>query len=329
MIGYIRLSLAVAVLLSHVGVTINGLNPGVISVVIFYMLAGGVVAHIYNDVLPEGRDKLFRFYKDRCLRIFPLYFYTVFLTLTFLLITSYGTPRFSLLALFNNALIIPINYYMVIESTILTQPAWNLIPPAWSLGTELQAYILLPFALKYKRFRITIVMASLLIYMAANLSYIHTDYFGYRLLPGVLFMFILGAKLREKSKNTSYWFSIGLLVIASITYLGIMYQQVLPHAYAQETLIGLIIGIPLLTIANDINIKIPYNKQAGALSYGVFLTHFLAIWLIDYCQLMVPSGLTYYLAVFALAVLIAKPGISLIERRVSKARMQTTKQVTS
>ena len=329
MIGYIRLSLAIAVLLSHVGVTVNGLNPGVISVVIFYMLAGGVVAHIYNDVLPEGRDKLFRFYKDRCLRIFPLYFYTVFLTLTFLLISSYGTPSYSLSALLHNALIIPLNYYMVIESTILTQPSWNLIPPAWSLGTELQAYILLPFALKYRRFRITIVMVSLLIYMAANLSYIHTDYFGYRLLPGVLFIFILGASLREHNKNKSYRFSIGSFVIASISYLGIMYQQVLPQAYAQETLIGLIIGIPLLTVANDINIKIPYNKQVGILSYGIFLTHFLAIWFIDYCELMVPSGLTYYLAVFALAVLISKPGISLIERRVSKARMQASKQVTS
>ena len=326
MIGYIRLFLATAVLLSHVGVRFNGLNPGVIAVVIFYMIAGGVVAHIWQNVLPEGRNKLFHFYKDRCLRIFPLYFYTACLTLIFLAITSYGSPNYSVLALLNNALIIPLNYYMVIDSTVMTEPAWNLIPPAWSLGTELQAYILLPFALKYRRFRIMIVSLSLIIYMAANLSFIHTDYFGYRLLPGVLFIFILGGSLKSRGITQSYWLSTILFIASVITYIAITYQPIPPQMHAQETLIGLMIGIPLLTAAHHLNIKVLYNKEMGALSYGIFLTHFLIIWLIDYSALMVGDGWAYYLTVFVLTAMVAKLGISLIDNDIYRYRIKNQKK---
>lgn len=53
MFGYLRFTLAFLVLLSHVGVTFYTLNPGVIAVVIFYILAGYVVSHLYKDIFPE------------------------------------------------------------------------------------------------------------------------------------------------------------------------------------------------------------------------------------------------------------------------------------
>tara|TARA_B110000090_G_C13323747_1_gene424543 strand:- start:528 stop:1253 length:726 start_codon:yes stop_codon:yes gene_type:complete len=239
-----------------------------------------------------------------------------------LAITSYGSPNYSALALLNNALIMPLNYYMVIDSTVMTKPAWNLIPPAWSLGTELQAYLLLPFALKYRRFRIMIVVLSLIIYVAANLSFIHTDYFGYRLLPGVLFIFILGGSLKSRGITQSYWLSTTLFIASVILYISITYQPIPPQMYAQETLIGLMIGIPLLTAAHHLNIKVPYNRDMGSLSYGIFLTHFLIIWFIDYSVLVSSDGWVYYLTVFVLAAMVAKLGISLIDNRIDRHRIK-------
>ena len=49
MFGYIRFALAFLVMLSHIGVRVYGLNPGVMAVVIFYILAGYVVSHLFND----------------------------------------------------------------------------------------------------------------------------------------------------------------------------------------------------------------------------------------------------------------------------------------
>jgi peptidoglycan/LPS O-acetylase OafA/YrhL len=281
MIGYIRLILALMVLLSHAGVKVYNLNPGVIAVVIFYMLAGGVVSHLWHDVIEEGEGKLYRFYKDRFLRIFPHYLYTLTLTLLFLLITDYGKPEYNLLAIINNLLIIPLNFFMMLDSTVMTSPDWNLIPPAWSLGTELQAYLLLPLAFMYKRFAIALFMISISIQMLANFNVIHTDYFGYRLLPGVLFIFLLGSQLKNKlSKGTVLAYT--LIIVATSVMYSYFDAREITQVYTREVLLGIIIGIPLLSVANAVSFKLKFNKLTGALSYGVFLNHFLVIWILDF-----------------------------------------------
>lgn len=323
MTGYIRFILALLVLLSHTGVTINGLNPGVIAVVIFYMLAGGVVTHLWQDIIPQDKNKLLYFYKDRILRIFPLYLYIAVLTLLFITITGYGNPQFSALALVNNALIIPLNYYMVLDNTILTQPSWWLIPQSWSLGTELQAYLLLPFILIYKRIRQSVFITSFAIYMIANLNLINTDYFGYRLLPGVFFIFLLGGMLKETQTSTSkITQSMLVFIIIAISYGLFTYFNAFTHVYAQETMTGLLIGIPLLTLAGRTTIKLPFNTLAASLSYGLFLSHFLVIWFLDYIHLPPTETLLYYGTVIALSLTIAYSGLALIETRINSIRMR-------
>ena len=56
MFGYFRFFLATLVLLSHVGMNLNGFNPGVAAVVSFYMLAGYVVCKLLTKIfLPESQ----------------------------------------------------------------------------------------------------------------------------------------------------------------------------------------------------------------------------------------------------------------------------------
>jgi len=315
MSGYVRLVLAIIVLLSHVGVRINDLNPGVIAVVIFYIFAGSVVTYVWHDIIPDRKNKIFLFYKNRVLRIFPLYLYAMVLTLFFLMATSYGTPSYQILPLINNILIIPLNYYMFIDSTVIKNPDWNLVPPAWSLGTELQAYILLPIIFCFKWLGRLLVFISFIIYMMANFSYIETDYFGYRLLPGVFFIFFIGSHLRNCVEKKNSYFSLLIFYAAAIFYLGSVMEQNISVPYIEETLLGLIIGIPLAIGLMKLKHRLKYDQQAGALSYGVFLMHFLVIWWIDFMQIMPSIGIKYYLTVIFLTISIAGCGVLIVEKR--------------
>ena len=330
MTGYLRLGLAALVLLSHTGITINGLNPGVIAVIIFYMLAGGVVTHLWHDILPQGKGKLRAFYTDRILRIFPLYLYIASLTAIFILITGYGSPSFQPLATLSNILIIPLSYFMFIDNSILTDPTWWLIPQAWSLGTELQAYLMLPFILIYKRAQLPVLIISISIYTAANLNIIHTDHYGYRLLPGIFFMFLIGSILKQESRRSiistpSNW----LLLLATINYLILHCTSGFQHVYTQETLVGILIGIPLLRLASATNIKLPHNKTAASLSYGVFLSHFLVIWFLDYSGAIEQHTLQYYAVLMALTLAISYSGAYLVEKRINTIRMRSGLKLTS
>ncbi|MCP4116877.1 MAG: acyltransferase [Desulfobacteraceae bacterium] len=326
MFGYLRFALAFFVLISHVHVRFFGLNPGVIAVVIFYILAGHVVVHLWEDVIPDGRGKLLKFYRDRILRIYPLYLYVAVLTLLFLSITGYGEPRFSPSGLIENFSIVPLNLYMVLDSTVLTTPSWCLIPPAWSLGAELQAYLLLPLVFLSKSLKIVLVAASLSVYMLANLSIIHPDYFGYRLLPGVFFMFVAGSSLRlardtydnnglfDRCYPWVLWVSIAAMGLVSIQ------KGLFSPAYTKETYIGLLAGIPLVYILDRFPLKLRGNALAGALSYGVFLSHFFMIWWLDYTGFFINNRVVCVFAITLGSLAISFVGITFVERYVDTVR---------
>ena len=137
------------------------MNPGVFAVVSFYILSGYVVTHLWDNIFPEKPNRLWFFYRDRILRIFPLYLYVFSVTLAFVFFTGYGQPDFVPSKLLANAFIVPLNYFMWYDTTILTDPAWCLIPPAWSLGAEEQAYLLLSVLLVVRPLKYLLAPASL------------------------------------------------------------------------------------------------------------------------------------------------------------------------
>jgi peptidoglycan/LPS O-acetylase OafA/YrhL len=71
------------------------------------------------------------------------------------------------------------------------------IPQAWSLSLEVFFYFVIPFIVIWgnKRSFAVVVIASLCIFFVAYLGIINTDEWGYRRLPGALFMFLAGAAM--------------------------------------------------------------------------------------------------------------------------------------
>ena len=329
MFGYLRFILAFFVLISHVDVRFFGLNPGVMAVVVFYILAGHVVSHLWEDIIPGGRGKIYRFYRDRALRIFPLYCYIVVLTLIFLIITGYAEPRFSLQKIINNFLIVPLNYFMVTDSAILTTPHWCLIPPAWSLGAELQAYLLLPVVFLYKPLKIFMVIISFGVYSLANLSVIDPDYFGYRLIAGVFFIFVAGSSIQaaqnNKLNNVLFdriypWALWGGIAVLGLVF---MWKGVFSAAYTRETFIGLLFGIPAVYGMNKYRVKLPGNALLGALSYGMFLSHFLIIWWLAYTGYVEKTSIVYIPVITLGSLALSYLGVVVIEKNVDPIRKVT------
>ncbi|CAK8724911.1 hypothetical protein KKHLCK_15340 [Candidatus Electrothrix laxa] len=334
MFGYYRFVLATFVLISHLDFSLQGFNIGVASVVSFYMLAGYVVCNLLNNVFtPPRRTIYIRFYIERVLRIYPQYFFVVILTVLFAFFSGRLPYQENFYILLKNILIVPVNYFMFIDISFFTEKQYAVVPIAWSLGLELQAYILLPFIVFYKNIRAVSSVISLMVFIAACFGLLHTDYYGYRLLPGVLFIFNVGVSLAlaanfpdKMSKFDKYFPAIlYVLSICLAVILGLFGKVHIPHSI--QVIIGILISIPIITYLSSFDEKVIFNSFMGDLSYGIFLSHYLAIWIVQF-SLEVDRGAspyTFSLLVFLISLLISIVGITGIERFFKKGRHSMAK----
>jgi peptidoglycan/LPS O-acetylase OafA/YrhL len=219
---------------------------------------------------------------------------------------------------------------MFFDNSVLQNPKSWLVPTAWSLGVELQAYLILPFVIYFKKVKIVLSIASLLIFCAASMGFLDSDLFGYRLLPGILFFFVAGVSIfRNTSKNNEAdlfdklfpAFAYAILVILLIV-LGI--SKMLSQPYVKETIFGFLVGMPIITYLANKKVNTPINHFLGDLSYGLFLSHLLAMWIIQYYSLIDKSKHlhSYVFVVFLISLTISLIGILVIEKGIKKYRFR-------
>nr|BFE97247.1 hypothetical protein GCM10020185_77830 [Pseudomonas brassicacearum subsp. brassicacearum] len=184
--GVYRLLLAMLVAVSHMGMTFMGFNPGVVAVVSFLIISGFVMTSLIERTY-NTPGQIGLFYMDRLLRLYPQFLVYFVLSCAVIHFLLPGTPQAAALTLENIATslpIVPLGFYMF----GITVP--EILPPAWSLGLEMCFYLLIPFLILYKTRGIAFAL-SVTVFMVASLGYLDTDIYGYRLLPGVLFIFPL------------------------------------------------------------------------------------------------------------------------------------------
>lgn len=278
--GTLRLILALGVALSHAELRIFELNPGVTAVIGFYLISGYVMAGLVDRHYGRLQDAP-RFYVDRVLRIYPQYLFYAALTLAWFLATGARTlfltrdPTWG--DLLNNVLVMPLNLYMYNGSD-----AFTLIPPAWSLGAELQFYLLVPVMLIWPRVGVVLCAASLAVHAMAWHGRVDTDWYGYRLLPGVLWVFGVGMLLFHWHRRAPRLAALlaaaaPLLALAVYAYLRARNLHAMP--YHQEVLVGWGLGVPLVQWLARRPVS-RWDAWAGDVSYGTFLNHFLLIWIL-------------------------------------------------
>jgi peptidoglycan/LPS O-acetylase OafA/YrhL len=275
--GYLRFCLAMMVAYSHVGWQIANLNPGVIAVIGFYVVSGMAMAQMWDtQYAPHLKTHTwFRvalaFYLDRFLRLWPAYLLIILATWLSWLLGFIESPFLSreptVIDVLNNIFIIPLNFYM-----------WNLsdqfvlIPPAWSLGAELQFYCLVPLLLI--RSLTPIYLISLVIALLASIGFLSSDIWGYRLLPGVLCLFMTGIFLSRFSVKRQIWHYALLIFIGLV----VTWQELWLLAYNRERAIGWCLVMGLIYFLR--NKQLPGDRWMGDLAYPIFLGHFLVWWLL-------------------------------------------------
>lgn len=301
--GALRFALAMAVAMSHMGFQPGGFNPGVMAVMVFYLLAGMVADKLLS--LPAFASPV-PYWVNRLRRIAPLYLFSLAVAAV-----AWGCGASSIFLardpgpvdILANLTVIPLAYYMYTG-----QDAFTLIPPAWSLGVELQFYLLAPLLLTRPRMLRWLLWSSFVVFLFAVVGKLHTDHFGYRLLPGVLFVFLGGVLLNRGRHGDAFARRTLLLLWLGLAFMAmwvVSYGQRVPYNY--EMLAALLAGGPLLFFFSS---SLPYrvDRFLGALSYGVFLLHFPALWFVSL------TGCRYsLLASLILSVVLAIFGHFLVE----------------
>lgn len=282
--GVLRLLLASVVMMSHLTINIRGYNIGVMAVVLFYLLAGQVVVRLWARIRTQP-DAVLVFARDRLMRIMPQYFAGIGLAIavwSFAPTLEFLPAHPGVLDWLANLTVIPLNFFMYTGLDGLM-----LIPPAWSLAAELQFYLLTPllFSLSETRLRWCAV-ASFGVFILAQFQILDSDNFGYRLLPGILFVFLLGSSFSENSVlhprshvqravSLLFWLGIGAYLLGLLAIGDHQHFRV-------EVAAGLFFGLPLIAFMRRQPSSKPWikvvNRRAGELSYGMFLYHFPVIW---------------------------------------------------
>ncbi|MBR7961262.1 acyltransferase [Burkholderia vietnamiensis] len=265
--GTFRLLLALLVVASHTGVTVNGHNPGVFAVVSFFLMSGYVTTALVEKYYASVQ-RLPMFALDRAMRLFPQFLLYLGIGITFVSvfqIKDWNVSDLNAWSILLNAIMLPTGYYMYLL------PHAIVLPPSWSLGLEFTFYAAIPFLIIY-RLRGVACAASFAFFVYATAGYLDPDIFGYRLLPGTLFMFLAGSYIRTGHLRAAATIWTAAICLIAVWVMVPTYRI----GYNLEVLSGFAVGLPAVWALSKLRFGAT-DELLGNISYGVYLNHYVLI----------------------------------------------------
>jgi len=223
-VGLCRFLLAMAVFSEHIP-TPEGLlhlTGGKTAVEGFFVISGYLMALIQSQHKYKTRTD---FWKSRILRIYPIYW--VILTLSLLaslLIPEVGRPHLTSVLEFAPFNFLLIGLDVIIILALTGGPTSNsniVVPQSWTLSLELYFYLIVPLLHKLKlRWLATICLTTLVIKFILYVSIGLRDPWSYRLFPLEIGFFLWGMLVYRKQwklpKNSNFSFcSFGYLAVST------------------------------------------------------------------------------------------------------------------
>ncbi len=313
--GFLRLILAISVVLAHCGSILGvSLIGGRIAVQVFFIFSGFYMSLILNEKY-KGENSYFVFLTNRFLRLFPIYWFTLICTIVFYIIVflfssnEHNNPLDKLISVSNSInLSFPLWFanvfllfqdwlmffrfsdtnlgYVFTENFNLYNVQLNtflLIPQAWTLGLEITYYLIAPFFVRKSiKFQFVIILLSILLrtLLYTKFNFIN-DPWTYRFFLTEIVFFQLGSVIYLLMKKNviklklSFLFSI-LSMVMTFSF------QFLNEYFKFQILHFSLIEILYFIV---IFLSIPYlfhfsNKKSfdnhlGELSYPIYITHTL------------------------------------------------------
>jgi len=352
--GIIRFLLAISVVIAH-SKAIFGINivGGQIAVQSFFIISGFYMSLILNEKYINKNKSFKLFITNRLLRLYPLYWAVLILTIIFstIVLFNFESPnegRFLAYSMYSKnlsfgtiAFLAFTNVFIFFQDVILflgvdlqsgnlfftdsflnTSPklyTFLLIPQGWTVGLELMFYLIAPLLVRKKlKIIIPLIILSVTIrILLFNMGY-KDDPWTYRFFPSELVFFLLGnisyriLKFIQKQTIDKLYSYILLTIILIFT---IFYDKV---DFSYKMYIYFTLFFIALPFIFELTKKWKKDIIIGELSYPIYISHFLVIYIIRTIELKTygHSGLVIVFFTIAISTLLNE----LIAKKVEKYR---------
>lgn len=316
--GTIRLLLALAVVIGH-STAVFGFTPIIPrgAVQVFYIISGFYMSLVLSEKYLTGSS--LQFYKNRFLRIYPVYFLVITITLIFFLFTHkfYYFNYMQYLESFKNMSFITILVLVMTNLLIIGQdwliptaispengnlyfaPIFRIenlptqrffiLPQSWSISLELTFYLMAPYINKLSSKNILFIILTsvfLRLYFASNGFYY--DPWNYRFFPFEIAYFLVGflAYRLYKSKNELF---NNKKISKYIFIFNIFFLLSFRYLSVNEEVLSFIysfIFLMSLPYIFDLSKSWSFDKSIGELSYSLYLIHYFWIGVLEYFNKM-------------------------------------------
>lgn len=311
MFGTLRLILALLVLASHVEVS-HLLDVGCVAVTIFFLLSGFVmtatVRRYYASAARYGW-----FLADRAGRILPQYLFWTGICVLWVYYFDNSWAPVGPREIVENIVLLPAMFAVFDLRPWLT--GTRFITQAWSLSLEWYFYLLVPGVVLIPRLRLLSGLLSFGVFALATLNLISPYVYAYRLLPGVLFIFLLGSVAYDEIERPAFGGGTNLLTpFVALALLGLVANscKTLHVGYTSEVFVGVMGGLPLLLwLARQPQRQ--FDNLLGNLSYGVFLCHNLVLRILDQHQVF-PGRWVQFVEASSISMILAALSYYAVER---------------
>lgn len=313
--GLLRLILAISVLITHSAPFIElKFVGGVVAVQVFYIISGFYMTLILNEKY-VGKSSYRLFLSNRFLRLYPIYWVVLILTILFSILCaivfdgptdltfkikyfnmmSFETKIFQILAnilLFGQDIVMFLGMdtekgtMFFTNNYAMTNPQFHnnlFLNQTWTLGIELMFYILAPFIVRrsYKSILLLIIVSlSIRAWIYFYLGWYY-DPWTYRFFPAELALFLMGTmsyKLYVLVKKNSFHNNINKII--TILFFGLLCSyQFIPSIFHEEVIKWLFYLIACICIpfVFQLTNKWKFDRSIGDLSYPIYIVHVLVI----------------------------------------------------
>lgn len=358
--GLLRFILAITVVIAHsssiFGFTFVG---GVIAVQAFYIISGFYMTMILNEKYIGVNDSYKLFISNRLLRLYPIYWSVLFLTILFSLALTFYTngknsgnftiykDYFDTLNLGSFIFLIFTNVFLFLQDIVMflgldtssgnlfftsnfieTSPQLHkflFIPQAWTIGVEISFYLIAPFLVR-KKIKLIILLIFLSLFLRFGLTQygMSNDPWSYRFFPTELVFFLLGIisyNIYLKIRYLEIKKAYLYMIFFSVIGSTVLYDFIFISYKYSMYLILFFICLPFIFLLTK-NWK--YDSYIGELSYPIYISHMFMYSIIITLKLPIFFGLG--LTLTALTILFS---IFLNELIAKKIEIIRQKRITS
>ena len=281
-----------------------------IAVILFFVISGFLITFLLAKEWDLNNKISFKkFYFRRILRIWPLYFFVLFLSV-FLFNHDQSIKSYLLcFSIFPNV-------------AHVFGHGWSGSPQIWSIGVEEQFYLIWPliFSLIFYKNKsiISFILLGLFLFLTFlphGIAYLNSNYFDSEFLKlleklfnfsnynGIAIGCFIGIAYWKKYNWVGYLNSNLLILPLSITILS-MWLLNFKYSYYTNEIFAILFSLMILGLVGNktINIDNKIFKFWGGISYGIYMYHWMVIEIVIHFLVRGGNLLLYNIALYSIVI---------------------------